>query len=198
MTTPWAPFPGGYRPTASTINDETLDEILERLELAEGIAEIITLRLPWGQGTEEHSDRLFQILRRYLHRKHLNRLTWISGVHRRDAERCTMCTHWATTLSWRWSDRATFLSEADEARLKSVSELIERTHPTMAHTDLETGQQARRELPWLMSVIRRLQRDVRREQGAFNGSENRLARALDAERGLEAEVKRLRKKLSEI
>lgn len=197
MTEPWSPFPGAYRPTASTINDPTLDIVLERLERAEAIVDLITERAPWGRNAGADPDVLFKLVRAYIHNRHVPRMPLISKLKRRTPEQCPVCTHRAMSISWRWSDRGQDLSEADEARLGRVSHLIELTHPTMAWPDESVGLKAREELPWLMSVIRRLQRDVRRERGAYQAQENRLVRATDAERGLTAEVKRLRKKIAE-
>lgn len=197
MTDAWNPFHDQPRPTATSISDDTLDAILTRLERAETIVEMVSRRPPWQNYTEENTELLVALMREFLHRRHRARMTWITGVKYASAEQCRMCNVWARQFAWRWAARGMDLSEADEARLARVSHLIDMTHPTMAWPNEAVRLKARQELPWLMSVIRRLQRDVRRERGAYQAMENRFTRASDAESGLKAEVARLRKKLAE-
>lgn len=192
----WSPWPSEERPTASSITDDGLDRLLNRLERTERIVELITARPPWQRQEEANTSELFVLVRDWMHdRKHRQRSPLMAG---RPAKSCRLCIMWARQIAYRWEDFLGGGDERVEKRLQEISELIERTHPTMAHPEEQDLRQARRYLPWLVSQVRRLQRDVRREEGHVNRLENDGRRDEQSRQDQRAENARLRKELAKL
>lgn len=195
--TDWTPWHLRPRPTASSITDEDLDALLLRLERAEQVLEVLAARPPWKAGDDDGREILYQRMREFLHNRHKRRLTPFIGFEDRGARACRMCSLWADRFAERWSNLKPGSDERIEKHLKEISELIDRTHPTMAYPVNATGVQARRELPFLMSLVRQLQRQVRRWEGAASHFSKEADRLRASQSHWEREAKRLQEALAE-
>lgn len=204
----WSPWGARERPTADSVTDDQMDDLLGRLERAEEVTRILTR---WAYPTssdqaEELKSALFFAFRDVLHGQHGGRFAASRG-----AERCRTCIHRAHHLVCVWEPTQEWEQVATETRLREIQDRVTQA-PMTSWGSPESAWRSREDVPWLLSQVRLAQRAVRRMQARENREDKdarrRDQRAMDlkienkglrtSNEGLKAANERLARELADL
>lgn len=190
----WSPWPTRERPTADTINDDDLDDLLTRLERAESLSRILTRRAypTTVERAEDLKNELFLSFRTVLHHQHHT-----EGLSKRPEVRCHTCNRRAHHLVWVWEGTQEWAESASQSRYREIQDRIDHASSTGWGTP-ESAWRAREDVPWLLSQVRLAQRSVRRLEGLLNREAKEERRHDQSHRDLQAHNRRLAEEIKQL
>lgn len=180
----YSPWADRDRPTADSVTDDQIEELLARLHNAELVTGAMSSRPPWRRTSATAREDIQEGMLYTLCRDCL-----LCKARRTSA--CHRCRYWAASVAETWTQEQPDAGVRTETRLRDIARMCTRLY-TMSWGENDPELRAREELPWLLSLVRSLLKHQKAQEAENRRLEKLVGKNATRDRSVAVENTRLR------